>query len=166
MATLTVWKLNSPTGAKGALATLQRLQREQLITLIDGAVVSFPTGANHPKTQQLHSTVVAGPLSGAFWGMLLGLILFVPLLGLLGAGVGALMGAMTDVGIDDNFIKQVREQVTPGTLALFVLSANAVVDRVADAFKEQCASTASPEMRSWLDAKGAPWPNLLPGRDV
>jgi uncharacterized membrane protein len=140
VASLTVWKFNSPTGADAALGTLQRLQGEQLITLIDAAVVSWPEGAKKPKTQQLHSTAGAGAMGGAFWGLLFGLIFFIPLLGLaIGAGMGALMGSMTDVGIDDNFIKQVREKVTPGTSALFVLSEAAVTDRVADAFKEQRA---------------------------
>jgi uncharacterized membrane protein len=55
----------------------------------------------------------------------------VPLLGLaIGAGAGALAGSMTDVGIDDNLIKQIGEKVTPGTSALFALTQNAVTDRV------------------------------------
>ena len=59
--------------------------------------------------------------------MLFGLIFFVPLLGLaVGAATGALAGSLTDVGIDDGFINQVREQVTPGTSALFVLTSDAV----------------------------------------
>ena len=56
----------------------------------------------------------AGALGGSFWGLLFGLIFFVPLLGLaIGAGIGALTGSMSDVGIDDRFIKEVRDKVTP-----------------------------------------------------
>jgi uncharacterized membrane protein len=51
-----------------------------------------------------------------------------------GAAAGALTGSMADVGIDDDFIKRVREQVTPGTSALFLLSSGAVLDKVKDAF--------------------------------
>ena len=138
MTSLTVWKFDSPTGADGALSTLERLQREQLITVVDAAVVSWPSDTKKPKTRQLHNTAAAGAMSGAFWGMLFGLLFFVPLLGLaIGAGMGALMGSMADVGIDDNFIKQVRDKVTPGTSALFLLTLNEVTDRVADAFKDQ-----------------------------
>ena len=55
--------------------------------------------------------------------MLFGLIFFVPLLGAaIGAGIGALAGSMTDVGISDDFINSVKQRVTPGTSALFVLS--------------------------------------------
>ncbi len=67
-----------------------------------------------------------------------GLIFFVPFFGMaIGAAAGALGGAMTDVGIDDDFIKRVREQVTPGTSALFALTSDAVMDRVRDAFAGQ-----------------------------
>jgi uncharacterized membrane protein len=67
---------------------------------------------------------------------LFGLIFFIPIIGLaIGAGMGALMGSMTDVGIDDDFINQVRTQITPGSSALFVLSQGAVMDKVRDAFK-------------------------------
>jgi uncharacterized membrane protein len=138
MATLTAWKFDTADGADAALAKLEDLQRQQLLELLDGAVVSWPQGAKKPKTRQLHSTAGAGALGGAFWGLLFGLIFFVPLLGMaIGAGMGALMGAMTDVGIDDNFIKQVRDKITPGTSALFLYTQNVVQDRVADAFKAE-----------------------------
>jgi uncharacterized membrane protein len=136
MATLTAWKFPSTTGADEALATLERLQKEELITLQDAAVVSWPVDRKRPKTQQLHSLVGGGALGGSFWGMLFGLIFFVPLLGLvIGAAAGAAAGSLGDVGIDDDFIKDVREKVTPGTSALFALTSNAVTDKVVEAFR-------------------------------
>ena len=78
----------------------------------------------------------AGALGGAFWGMLFGLLFFIPLLGMaVGAAAGALSGSLVDVGIDDDFIKSVREKVTPGTSALFLMSSNAVMDKIHDAFE-------------------------------
>jgi uncharacterized membrane protein len=69
--------------------------------------------------------------------MLFGMLFFIPLLGLaIGAGLGALTGALMDVGIDDCFIKEVRSKVTEGTSALFLLSDNAVVDRITDAAQQ------------------------------
>lgn len=136
MATLTVLKFPSAEGADQLLGTLQRLQAQQLITVQDAAIVTWPAGAKKPKTRQLNNLAGAGALGGAFWGMLFGLLFFVPILGLaIGAGIGALAGSMSDVGIDDNFIAQVRQKVTPGTSALFLLSSGAVVDRVAEAVK-------------------------------
>jgi uncharacterized membrane protein len=59
---------------------------------------------------------------GAFWGLLIGMLFFVPLLGAaIGAASGALGGAMSDIGIDDNFIREVGNTVQPGEVALFLL---------------------------------------------
>jgi uncharacterized membrane protein len=107
-----------------------------LIQIMDAAVVTWPTDSKGPKTKQAVNTTAAGALGGAFWGMLLGMLFFLPLLGLaLGAASGALGGAFADIGIDDNFIKQTRDKVTPGTSALFLMTAGAVADRVVPELK-------------------------------
>ncbi len=138
MATLTVLEFDRADGAERMAATLEDLQKQRLITVLDAAVVSWPQGAKKPKTRQLHNLAAAGALNGAFWGMLFGLLFFVPLLGMaIGAAFGALSGAMTDVGIDDNFIKQIRSEVTEGTSALFLLSTGAVPDRLAEEVKSR-----------------------------
>ena len=136
MATLTAVRFPTVSGAQAVLNTLEDLQRQQLIKIIDAAIVQWPADKKKPRTQQLHSMAGAGALSGAFWGMLFGLLFFVPLLGMaVGAAMGGLAGSLTDVGIDDDFIKQARDQITPGTSALFLLSTDAVVDRVMDALR-------------------------------
>lgn len=135
MSTLSVWRFDTPDGADNTVAKLEQLAKQQLIVLHDGATVSWEPGAKKPKTRQLHSLAGAGALGGAFWGMLFGLIFFIPLLGAaIGAAAGALSGSLADVGIDDSFIKQTRESVTPGTSALFVLTSDAVQDKVREAF--------------------------------
>jgi uncharacterized membrane protein len=145
MATLSVWKFDSETGADDAVRTLEDLARQELITIHDAATVSWASDARKPKTRQLHNLAGAGALGGMFWGLLFGLIFFVPLLGAaVGAATGALSGALTDVGIDDDFIKQTRDQVTPGTSALFLMSSGAVMDKVQDAF----AGQAKPQLIS------------------
>ena len=135
MASLTVWKFKTPNGAQSALDELEVLQREELIQVLDAAVVSWPEGRKKPSTHELHSTSKAGALGGGFWGLLFGLIFFIPILGLaIGAATGALIGSMADVGISDSFIRDVRQKVTPGTSARFLLSSDAVIDRVAGQF--------------------------------
>ncbi|MFF5986940.1 DUF1269 domain-containing protein [Prauserella flavalba] len=144
MGTFTVWKFDSADGAADALALLERMQKEQLIQINDAAYVYWPEDAKKPKTKQLHHLAGMGALGGSFWGLLFGLIFFVPLLGLaVGAAVGALTAAMTDVGIDDDFIRKVREDVTPGTSALFVMSSHAVVDKVLEEFRNTGATLIS-----------------------
>jgi len=136
IATLTAWKFDTPNGADEALAKLEKLNRDYLINLHDAAVVSWEVGKKKPKTHEMHDTAAAGALGGGFWGLLFGLIFFVPLLGLaVGAASGALIGSMRDVGISDDFIRDVREKVTPGTSALFALTSGAVQDKVADEYR-------------------------------
>jgi len=138
MQTLSVWRFDTANGAEQAVGTLEDLAKQQLIKVFDAATVSWPEGAKRPKTRQLHNLAGAGALGGAFWGLLFGLLFFVPLLGMaIGAAAGALSGSLTDVGIDDDFIKKTRDQITPGTSALFVMSADAVLDKVAAAFAGQ-----------------------------
>src|SRR5215207_8052924 len=150
MATLSVLKFNDPYGADRVLLALQGLQEQQMINLEDAAVVSWPQGNKKPTTRQLHSTSGAGALGGAFWGFLFGLIFFVPFLGAaIGAGMGALAGSMADVGISDDFIKQVREKVTEGSSALFALTSGATApDKIIDELKQydfEIISTNLPE---------------------
>ena len=138
MATLTVLKFPTADGADKMLGTIQSLQKQQLITIQDAAIVTWQAGKKKPKTRQLHNLAGMGALDGAFWGMLFGLLFFIPLLGLaIGAAMGAMAGAFSDVGIDDKFINEVRSQVTEGTSALFLLTVGGVVDRVREAVKGQ-----------------------------
>jgi uncharacterized membrane protein len=130
MATLSVLKFNDPNGADRVLIALQGMQERQLINLEDAAVITWPQGNRKPKTRELHGGSAGW---GAFWGFLIGMIFFVPFLG---AAIGGMSGAMSDVGIDDDFIKQVREKVTPGTSALFALTSGATVDKVVEELKQ------------------------------
>lgn len=154
MATLTAWKFNTPQGADEALAKLEKLNRDFLINVHDAAVVSWEVGKKKPKTHEMHDTTAAGALGGGFWGLLFGLIFFIPFLGLaVGAATGALLGSMRDVGISDEFIREVREKVTPGTSALFALTSGAVFDKVADEFRGTQAELIRTNLSDEQEAK-------------
>jgi uncharacterized membrane protein len=154
MSSLTVWKFTTPFGADAALEKLSALQTQQLITVQDAAVVSWEVGKKKPKTRELHDTKKAGALGGGFWGLLFGLIFFVPFLGLaIGAASGALFGSLADAGISESFIKSVRDQVTPGTSALFLLSSDAVMDRVKEEFPAGEAQLISTNLSTEQEAK-------------
>src|SRR6204780_2355183 len=154
MASLTVWKFQTPNGADAAMERLQMLRSHQFITVQDAAMVSWETGKKKPRTRQLHDTKKGGALGGAFWGMLFGLIFFIPILGLaIGAATGALMGSLADVGISDSFIKSVRDQITPGTSALFLLSSDAVIDRVKGEFNPGDAELIETNLSTEQEAK-------------
>ena len=135
MPTLTVWRFPSPYGADAAEYTLGELQRQELIKVHDAAVVRWETGDKKPRTRQANHLTGGGALGGSFWGLLFGLVFFVPILGMaVGAAVGAMSGSLSDAGINEDFINSVRGKVTPGTSALFILSSDAVMHKVTQAF--------------------------------
>lgn len=135
MSSLTVWKFNSADGADKALTKLESLQKQQIIQVLDAAIVSWPHGRKRPKTYQAMNTVGAGALGGAFWGMLFGILFFTPLLGLLvGVAAGAVSGKFADYGINDGFIQELQGKVKEGTSALFLLTGQVTIDKVEAAF--------------------------------
>ena len=136
MATLTAFRFDSVDGADSALRVVPMLQEQDLITILDAALVSWPKGKNRPSTRQVVLPTGTQLLYGTFWGMLFGLIFFVPVLD---TGrreeMERLTSALSDVGIDEDFIYQLRSKLTEGTSALFVLSRDAVIDKINDASK-------------------------------
>ena len=136
MATLTAFRFDSVDGADSALGVVPMLQEQELITILDAALVSWPKGKNRPSTRQVVLPTGTQLLDGTFWGMLFGLIFFVPVLD---TGrreeMERLTSALSDVGIDEDFIYQLRSKLTEGTSALFVLSRDSVMDKINDASK-------------------------------
>lgn len=137
MATLSIWKFDSPNGAEKALRVLARLQAQRLVTLDDASVVEWSEGRRRPRTWQARDLTGPAALSGAFWGLLFGILFLLPIAGLaIGAAVGFATGALRPVGLSDEFLQTVRDEVTPGTSALFLLTSDAVVDRIRDVFAD------------------------------
>ncbi|WP_138004588.1 DUF1269 domain-containing protein [Halalkalirubrum salinum] len=119
-------------GAEAMRDRMYHFQKRELITLEDAAVV-VRNKKGRAKVKQAHSLVGAGAVGGAFWGMLIGLLFFAPWLGLLaGAASGAIAGKFGDIGIDDDFIKEVRDAIEPGNSALFLLSRDGNLERIED----------------------------------
>jgi uncharacterized membrane protein len=137
MTTITGYSFDTAEGAEKMVDLVQDLSRQQLITLEDAAIVTWPQGKKKPKTKHLGDLTGEGALGGAFWGMLFGLIFFVPFFGMaVGAAIGALAGHYSNYGIDKDFIEQAQDKVTEGTSALFLMTSQAVQDKVTDAIKK------------------------------
>lgn len=112
--------------------TLAKLQREYLIELEDAAVV-VKNKEGKIQLKQAVNLTSAGAASGSFWGLLIGTLFFAPLLGAaVGAATGALGGALSDIGVDDNFMRELGETLQPGTSALFILVRKVTPDKVLD----------------------------------
>lgn len=115
---------------------LLKMQQEYLVDLED-AVVVVRDKEGKVKLRQLHNLTAAGAVGGGFWGTLIGMIFLTPLFGLaVGAAAGAISGALADVGINDDFMKKLGEQLKPGSSALFVLIRKATPDKVLEELKK------------------------------
>lgn len=130
MSTLVVIAFDDEYKANEVLIQLLKLQREHLIDLEDAAVV-VRTRDGKVKINQTQDLTLQGALSGGFWGLLIGLLFFNPLLGwAAGLVAGAISGKFTDIGIDDNFIKELGQTISPGSSAIFTLVRQATPDKV------------------------------------
>jgi len=135
MSTLVVIGYDDRFKAEEVRLRLMKLQQEYLIDLED-AVVAVKDEKGKVKLHQAVNLTTAGAVAGGFWGSLVGLIFLNPILGLaVGATTGAVSGALTDVGIDDKFMKELAETLAPGSSALFVLVRKATPDKVLEEIK-------------------------------
>lgn len=117
-------------------AELVKLQSEYLIKLEDAVVVTRPT-ADDIQLHQAMNLTAAGALGGTFWGTLVGLLFLNPLVGAaVGAGSGALAGYLSDYGINDDFMREVGQKVTPGGSAVFLLVREMTGDKVLDRIRD------------------------------
>jgi uncharacterized membrane protein len=106
------------------------MQKEYLIELGD-AVIAVKQPNGHVKLNQLFHPTAAGAVSGAFWGTLIGMIFLMPLPGAaIGAASGAIGGALSDVGINDGFMKEAAQTLQSGNAALFLLIRKMTTDKV------------------------------------
>jgi len=116
--------------AKEVLGVLGRLQTEKNIVIEDAVIIT----RNQDGKVKLHQSVkpaAAGAAGGALWGGLIGLLFLAPLLGMaVGAAAGGAAGAVTDVGVDDRFMKELGEKLEPGSAALIVLVQRSTPDKV------------------------------------
>ena len=145
-------------------AALAKLQKEYLIDMEDVVVVTKDEKGKVKLHQTLNLTA-AGAMGGTFWGMLIGMIFLNPLVGAaVGAGAGALSGKLSDIGVDDQFIKELGQTFQPGTSALFVLVRKATPDKVLDGLAEfrgkgkvlrtSLTKDSEESLRTFLEASG------------
>jgi len=135
MSNLIVIGFNNEADAFEMRAALAKLQSQYLIEMEDAVVVTRDAKGKVQLHQAMNLTAV-GAASGGFWGMLIGMLFLNPLAGFaIGAGSGALSGKLADLGINDQFMKDLGTTLTEGTSALFVLVRKSTPDKVLEALK-------------------------------
>jgi uncharacterized membrane protein len=136
MAELIAIGYDDMTTAAQAMTEAERLA-DDLVIQPDAlaAIVRDPEGKFRVTTN--HHSVAGGVNYGMFWGLLFGILFFVPFFGMaLGAGLGALMGKVEKTGIDKEFQRRVRDLMTPGTSALFLIVEKVTPDKAVEALSQ------------------------------
>jgi len=138
MATLVAIGYPDQTTAEEARRRVQSLEADLIIQADQVASIARDVeGKYHVTTSHGGTSAGGGAWWGGFWGLLFGMLFFVPFAGLaLGAGFGALFGHLGEKGIDKAFQEQVRDQVQPGTSALFMIIEKATPDKAIAALKQ------------------------------
>ncbi len=130
MQTLIVVTYDSELKAEEVRLSFLKMQKEYLVALED-AVIAVRKEDGKIKLDQMYNLAAGGAINGGFWGTLIGLIFLNPLLGLaVGAGAGAVAGALSDIGINNSFMEELAQQLKPGCSALFVLVHSEITDKV------------------------------------
>lgn len=162
MSDLIVVSYDTEDKANQIRAKLMQLSKEYLIELED-AVVAVKKEDGKVKLQQMYNLTAGGAISGGFWGLLIGTIFLSPLFGMaIGAGAGAVGGALSDAGLNDDFMKQLAATFMPGTSLLFVLVKKITPDKVmaelkgtgGKVIKTSLTHESEEKLQAALDGKG------------
>jgi uncharacterized membrane protein len=162
MSTLVAIAYDDQFKAEEVRLALIKLQREHLIELEDAAVV-VKKADGKVKLKQAINLTAAGAASGSFWGLLIGTLFLSPVFGLaVGAASGAASGALSDIGVEDNFMKQLGATLQPNSSALFVLIRSATPDKVLDEvapyggtiLRTSLSKSDETELQAVLNARG------------
>lgn len=135
MTTFTVWKYDDIGGAEQAATMLRNAESDGLVKVLDHAVVVWPEGESQPITHHAHDDSKRGAGWGALWGLLIGSLFLVPVVGgVAGAAIGAISKSTKDLGIDKETLTRIRTELQPGTSALFAVTDQGDLDRLGERF--------------------------------
>jgi uncharacterized membrane protein len=127
---MVVLAFDTVEGASDARGKLVELDREYLLKL-DQVTEVTRNADGQVKIKEEPRLTRIGAIGGGFWGLLIGLIFFVPAVGLVvGAASGAIAGHFAKYGISKEYMQQINEAIKPGQSALFILADNVKLDRV------------------------------------
>ena len=127
MSTLVVVGYDDPYKAEEVRLKLRQLESEYLLDIED-AVVAVQDEQGRVKLHLTQALTADGALSCGFCGSLTGLIFR-------NAALAAASGALTDIGINDHFMKELTATLIPGSSTLFVLIRHATPDKVLEDLK-------------------------------
>ncbi|MFE7585778.1 DUF1269 domain-containing protein [Streptomyces gardneri] len=120
--------------ADKAFAEVQRLTKDHVVELSGLAVVSVDEdGKTHVDTPARTEEIAMSATAGALWGMVFGILILTPGIGVVGAAAGGLIGKLQQMGVDNKFRNSVQELLRPGTSAVVIMAKKVTEDRFAAA---------------------------------
>ena len=143
MSELVVFTYQHPDRAAEVLQHVASLQREHIrkpLVTIEDAAVAVKGEDGHVRVRQTLETALKARTvaTGSLWGVLVGFLFGGPLVGaLVGAGVSWLAGRRIDIGIDNDFVQQVSEELKPGRSALLLLVKDTPIHTLAEVLNAQ-----------------------------
>ncbi|HOZ34573.1 MAG TPA: DUF6325 family protein, partial [Tabrizicola sp.] len=130
MADLIIVAFPDEATAFAAGEALVALQKQYLIEMEDVVVVTRDDEGRVTLNQSVN-LIKGGAIGGGMWGTLIGLLFLNPVVGAaVGAGAGALMGKFSDIGIDDDFLRDVGQSLDKGGAAVGMLVRKITTDKV------------------------------------
>ncbi|MFF0739685.1 DUF1269 domain-containing protein [Streptomyces sp. NPDC004111] len=135
MADLVVLGFTDKDKAEAVLRLSKELSRQELLDLEDAAL-AWRTQEGKVHVRQSYNLTGAGAAGGALWGTLFGMLFLMPVFGAaVGAAAGAAAGKLSDIGVNDSFVKEVANTLEPGRAAVFALVRHSTPDRVREALR-------------------------------
>ncbi|MCX4825574.1 DUF1269 domain-containing protein [Streptomyces sp. NBC_01142] len=132
MSELIVIGYDDPSVASDAFKAVQELQKGHVVDLTGLAVVSVDkNGEIHVDTPGRSEKVAVSATAGALWGMVFGILVLLPGIGVVGAAVGGLIGKLSQMGVDDKFRAKVQNLLKPGSSAVVIMASKITEDKFA-----------------------------------
>ncbi|AJF63231.1 DUF1269 domain-containing protein [Streptomyces vietnamensis] len=136
MSELIVIGYDDHEAAVKAFATVQKLRDEHVVTLSGLAVVKVDDdGETHVDTPARREEIAVSATAGALWGLVFGILILTPGIGVVGAALGGLIGKLTQMGVDNGFRKKVSDLLAPGSAAVVIMASKITEDRFAAAME-------------------------------
>ncbi|MFE0652332.1 DUF1269 domain-containing protein [Streptomyces sp. NPDC059534] len=109
--------------ATRAFKTVQKLRDEHAVKLKGLAVVKVDEdGETHVDTPAKSEEIALSATAGALWGMVFGMVILTPAMGVVGAAIGGLIGKLNQMGVDSGFRKKVSDLLAPGSAAVVIMA--------------------------------------------
>ncbi|MER7950448.1 DUF1269 domain-containing protein [Streptomyces sp. NPDC096079] len=122
--------------ATKAFKEVQKLRDDRVVELKGLAVVRVDEdGETHVDTPAKKEEVALSATAGALWGMVFGMLILTPGIGVVGAALGGLIGKLTQMGVDNGFRKKVSDLLEPGAAAVVIMASTITEDRFAAAME-------------------------------